>query len=152
MNESELSWEERDHLYKLCAIPSLIVLWTFIAYVVYLQRTDPLKNTWDFVIRLAFPNSIIELTAFFLTFEVLYHRRSGKTAAFHIKRFGRRMLSSLACVLPGLLLMCISALAFSETLGEFNATFLGIGVWVLILLIVTLKLRSRHLRKTLEQT
>jgi hypothetical protein len=46
----------------------------------------------------------------------------------------------------------ISSITLSETVGESNATFLGIGVWVLILLIVTLKLRSRHLRKILEQT
>lgn len=147
MSESELTWEERDHLYKLSAIPFFIVLWASLAYLGYLMHTNPLKTTLDIVIRLILPQSIIGLIAFFLTFEVLYYRKSGKTATFHIKRFARSILCSLAGVLPGLLLMVISALAFSEAFGEFNATLLGAGLWILVLLIVTLKLRARHLRK-----
>ena len=151
MNESEISWKERDRLYKLSAIPFLIVVYAFIAYVVYLMRTNPLRDIWDFTVRVGLPSSVIGSSALFSTFEVLYHRKSGRTATFHIKRFAHRAFFVNVGVLSFLALIIIFNIAFSDTLGEKNATLLGFGICAIIFLIVALKLGKRSLRKVLEQ-
>jgi putative effector of murein hydrolase LrgA (UPF0299 family) len=151
MTENELTWEERDHLYKLSAIPFLIVLYAFIAYLFYLMQTDLLKTTLDTIILLGLPFSIIGPTTLFLTFEALYYRRIRKTAAFHIRRLVRRLLFVNAGVLSLWAIVIIFDVVLSANLGEKNATRLGFGIAAIALLIVVLKFTKRRFRKVFEQ-
>jgi len=151
MAESELTLEEREHLHKMSAIALVVVFSVIMLYFVYLMDTDPLKTSWDFIVRIGLPSAVGMPTAFFLTFEVLYHRRVKKRIQFHLRRFACNMLVPVSGMLSLFSVQGIFFVLFSTALSERRAVLLGTGLWVLMFLTVVLKLRKRHLQKVLEQ-
>lgn len=151
MAESDLTLEERDHLYKMSAIAFTIVFSVVMLYFVYLMHTDPLKTLWDFIVRIGLPLAVGLPAAFFLVFEVLYYRRAKKKARFHLGRLANNVLIVIAGILSLFLVQGAFFVIFSTTLSERRAVLFGTGLWTLAFLIVVLKLRKRHLQKVLEQ-
>jgi len=137
-----LTPEERKHLYNMVAIVFFITLVAFLAYFVYLMRTDPLKTGWDFSIRIGIPYSIVGPTSWFLAYEVFYPKRVRKSRVFHAKRFARRALSLFVVVLSFSGAISISEVSFSETLGD-SAIWPGLTLWVFVFLAAVL-LWLRH--------
>ena len=91
MTAEDLSWEERNHLYKLSAIPTLCVFFVILIYFNYLMYTDPLETRWEFVTLICLPFFIFFPTTFMVTFEILYHRKVSKPISFHLKRLVGQM-------------------------------------------------------------
>ena len=91
MTTEDLSWEERNHLYKLSAIPMFCVFLAILIYFNYLMYTDPLETRWDFVTLIGLPFFFFFPTTFMVTFEILYHRKVRKPISFHLKRLVGQM-------------------------------------------------------------
>lgn len=135
MTEDELSWEERNHLYNLSVISFLIVVFAIAIFEVHLLETRPL-TLLDGIIWLALPAAILAPTAWLVTYEVLYYRRTRKSGAFHAKRLIRRVLGTLAIELPVFAVVIASIVVFSGKLSLNGTFYLSFGLGALILLIV----------------
>ena len=141
--EAELTFEERKHLYNMLAIAFLLTVWAFLAYFVYLMDTNPLQIGWDFTIRFGIPFSIVEPTAWFLSYEVFYPKRVRKSRMFHIRRFARRTLSMITVMVSFFGIMSLSEITFSKTLGD-DAIFPGIFLFLSIFGIAVFLWLRRH--------
>ena len=142
MSEAELTLEERKHLNNMVATVFFMTLVAFLAYFVYLMRTDPLKTGWDFSIRIGIPYSILGSTTVFLSYEVFYPKRVRKSGMFHVKRLARRALGATAVIVSLSVVTSISIVTFSETLGD-SAIWPGLTLWVFVFLAAVL-LWLRH--------
>lgn len=141
MNAEELSWEEKNHLYKLCTIPTLIVFYAILIYLVYLMRTSPFKTVWEGLFHIG-PLLTVMPTTFFITFEVLYHRKVKKPLGFHMKRFAGRMLLLAVSVLSyfGFLIYLIKPI-FSPIVGDRDF-LVGSVLWVIIFSMIIKRFRG----------
>jgi MFS family permease len=143
--EDGLSLDERNHLIWLCLAPFLVVLFALIAYWVILEWVRPLKASWDFLLWVGLPLSIVLPVAILLPYEVFFPRRIRKSAAFHAKRFARRAAVVLAILLSLEMTMSVSVLVFEARLGN-DAFLLGIVIWTTILLAVYVPFLRRRTR------
>jgi hypothetical protein len=150
MSEAELTLEERKHLYNMVAMAFFITLVAFLAYFVYLMRTDPLQTGWDFSIRMGIPYSIIGPTSWFLAYEVFYPKRVRKSPTFHAKRFARRALSLSVVVLSFSGVISLSEVTFYKTLGDF-AIWPGLVLFVFVFS-ATVLLWLRHHNSRIQQS
>ena len=146
MVEGDLTWEERECLYKVSAVVFLIVFFTVMAYFIYLMNTDPFRSAWEVYVQIVLLFAFSGPTAFFLAFEFLYHRRIKKAARFHVRRFVGNVFVPLVGTLTLLGLQCVFVIVFSKTLSEFRAILLATALWVVVFFIIVLKLRDRQIQ------
>ncbi|HML03950.1 MAG TPA: hypothetical protein VK487_11345 [Candidatus Bathyarchaeia archaeon] len=86
----ELSLEEEVHVQNLSVIPAAIVVYAFIGYLVYLfHNSAPVQLS--FLLPYISACFILALTAFFLTWDLLYASRSQQPFASRIKPFLGKM-------------------------------------------------------------
>lgn len=92
MANEELSQQEINHLYNLCAISVIAIFFIILAYFNYLMYTGSLITRSDYLLKVGLPFMILGPTAGAVTFEVCYHQKIRKTLSFHLKRFTGRMI------------------------------------------------------------
>lgn len=140
MTTEELSWEERNNLYKFCLIPTFIVFFLILIYFNYLMYTDSLKTLWDFITRVGWLY-IFMPTAFFITFEVLYHQRIEKPLKFHFKRLLGRLLLLLLSTLSFFGFLLVIQPVFYPIVGDWVGV-VGSVLWVIFFTLVVIKFRK----------
>jgi amino acid transporter len=138
MTEKDLSWEERNQLYKLCAIPMCITFCIFLVYFVYLMQNALIQTTWDFLTKILIEAIIIPTLVFALAFELLYHRKIKKSLKFHLKRFGMSASLILVSALSIFALLSFLDSMLSPFLGG-RAILIGAALWALIFFIIVTK-------------
>ena len=86
----ELSHEEETHVQNLSVIPAAVVVYAFIGYLVYLfhNSTSPQLS---FLLSYLSACFILALTAFFLTWDLLYATRTRQPFTSRIKPFLGKM-------------------------------------------------------------
>jgi hypothetical protein len=141
MTNEELSWEETNHLYKLCAIPMLFVFFIMLIYFNYLMYTGSLKTRWDFIILIALPFFIFFPTAGMVTFELVYHQKIKKSLKFHVKRFMGRTLLLLVSVLSFFGFLIITQQLLYPIISDLDV-IVGSVLWVVAFALVILRFRK----------
>lgn len=138
MTEKDLSWEERNQLYKLCAIPMSITFCIFLIYFIYLMQNALIQTTWDFLTKVLIEVIIIPTLIFALTFELLYHRKIKKPLKFHLKRFSISASLILISAFSIFALLSFVDAVLSQYLGG-RAILIGAILWTLIFFIIVTK-------------
>lgn len=140
MTKEELSWEEKNHLYKLCLIPTFAVFFIVLVYFNYLMYTDPMKTLWDFIIRVGWLYIFMPIT-FFITFEVLSYRKM-KSPTFHLKRLVGRILLLLLGAFSFFGFLFATQMVFSPIIGNWEGSVVGSVLWVILFTLVVMKLKN----------
>jgi hypothetical protein len=143
MSEAELTPEEKNHLYTQCGISFLVVTFSFLAWLLFFERSKLPLNEWAIFIYVGLPYCIIGPTSFFLPYEALYPLRVRKSRIFHLKRFFRRTLSLAAMILSFSAVTSISDVSFSRTLGD-EAIYPGMLLFVLVFIVAALLWMKRQ--------
>ena len=145
MANADLTWEERNQLYKLCTIPMFITFCILLIYFVYLMQNTIIQTPWDFLTKFALPFAISIPLAGIISFEAFYYRKLKKPIRFHLRRFGLNaslvLLSAFS--LFGFLLFTDAVL--SPYLGG-RTMLIGAVLWTLIFFIIVTKYQ-RFFRK-----
>ncbi len=128
-----MSYEEKNRIYQFEIMSFLFVTFVFAGYVVFIMRTAPLQNGWDYLIRLGVPYSIAEPIVCFSVYELFFPKRLRGSPSFHLKRFARRTTLALLVLLSFVVVIAVSDLVFSQTLGS-EALFPGMVTWVSVFL------------------
>ncbi len=138
MANDDLSWEEKNQIYKICAIPMFVTFSIFLIYFVYLMQNALIQTTWDFLTNVLIGVVIIPLLVFALTFELLYHHKIDKPLKFHLKRFGMNAsLISVSAMSIFTFLFFIDTV-LSPYLGG-RAILIGAVLWTVIFFIIVTK-------------
>ena len=90
------SSEDEIHLYNLSLIPAGVVFAIFLAFFVYFLETDTLRTATDFF-WFAIPFWTIIIETVFVSFELLYQRRTGETLNYK-RLVGRTILTVLGFI------------------------------------------------------
>jgi len=138
MTNDDLSWEEKNQLYKICAIPMFITFCIFLIYFVYLMKNALIQTTWDFLTNVLIGIAIIPLLIFALTFELLYHQKIEKPLKFHLKRFGINASLILISALSIFVFLLFVDTVLSPYLGG-RAILIGAVLWTVIFFMIVTK-------------
>lgn len=141
MTTEELSWEETNHLYKLCLIPTFIIFFIILVYFNYLMYTGSLKTLWDFIIRVGWLYIFMPIT-FFIAFELLYHRKIKKPPTFHLKRLIGRMLLLLLSALSFFGFLFVTQPVFYPIMGNWGGLVVGSVLWTVFFTLVIIRFRK----------
>jgi small-conductance mechanosensitive channel len=140
----ELSKEEEIRLYNLSLVPAGVILVAFLVSFVHLMRTDVLKTMWDYLL-FATPFWTAIIGSIFLTFEVLYSRKTKSSIRFYAKRLLGRIFLLAACMLSLLAIVGIFYPILSPIAGDYSILYTGV-LWALLFFIV-----ARTFRRTINK-
>jgi len=145
MANEDLTWEDRNQLYKLCTIPMLITFSIFLIYFVYLMRYAILQTSWDFLTKFGLPFAISIPLAGIVSFEAFYYRKLKKPIGFHLRRLGLNVSLVLVSVFSFFGFLLLTDAVLSPYLGG-RAILTGVVLWTVIFFIIVTKYQ-RFLRK-----
>jgi hypothetical protein len=134
MTEVELTSEEIYHLWLLTGTVFLVVSFSWLILMLHFMPSRPGQTGWDFFFY-GLPYSIIGPTTVFMAYEIFYPKRARKSTMYHLKRFARYTLGGIGVIMSFNLVMAISIVTFSKTLGD-NAIFPGMVAWVFTFLAI----------------
>lgn len=141
----ELSLEEEVHVQNLSVIPAAIVVYAFIGYLVYLFHNSTSVQL-SFLLPYVSACFILALTAFFLTWDLLYACRSQQPFASRIKPFlGKMSMLASAFVSFGVIYVT-AGFALSPILNDTQLLLLTAVTWSTIWGLLVL-----HSRKQLDR-
>jgi hypothetical protein len=145
MANEDLTWEERNQLYKLCTIPMFITFCILLIYFVYLMQNTILKTSWDFLTKFGLPFAISIPLAGVISFEAFYYRKLKKPIRFHLRRGGLNASLVLVSVFSLFGFLLLTDAVLSPHLGG-RAILIGAVLWTVIFFIIVTKYQ-RFLRK-----
>jgi hypothetical protein len=131
----DLTWEERNHLYKLSAIPMFCVFLAFLIYFNYLMYTDPLETRLEFITLIGLPFFISFPMAGILSYEILYCRMVKRSLRFDLKRFVGRTFFLLVSGFWFFSMLLIMQPVLSPIIGDSDflvSIFLSLIIFALI--------------------
>jgi hypothetical protein len=139
MQERGLSSKEERQLLNRCIVPTLIVVFVFIVYFIYLQRIAALSTLQDFVIRFFMPFVTLGSSVFAVSFELFYHQKTGKPVQSHLKRLSMNMSLILACTLSFAALMLLADTFLAPRLGAKMSVAFASVLWTVAFAIIVLR-------------
>ena len=145
MTNEDLTWEERNQLYKLCTIPMFITFCILLIYFVYLMQNTILQTSWDFLTKFGLPFAISIPLVGVISFEAFYYRKLKKPIRFHLRRGGLNASLVLVSVFSLFGFLLLTDAVLSPHLGG-RAILIGAVLWTVIFFIIVTKYQ-RFLRK-----
>ena len=126
------------HLYNLSLIPAVVVLIIFLVLFVHLMQTGTLRTIWD-AFGFIIPFWLIIIETIFLSFEVLYKRKSNEV--FNWKRLiGRTTLTASGFALA-IALLSLFGFQFSW-MSESGILLLVSITWFMIWIILFISFKQ----------
>lgn len=138
----ELSREEETHVQNLSVIPAAVVVYAFIGYLVYLFHNSTSVQL-SFLLSYLSACFILALTAFFLTWDLLYASRRQQPFASRIKPFlGKMSMLASAFALFGAIYI-IAGFALSSIINDSQMLLITAITWSAIMGLAVLRFRKK---------
>ncbi len=149
MTSEELTRKEEDRLYAMSSIPFLIIFFVTLIYYSFFRLEEiyppgaPFEPVmWDMLPRFFLPMLTMAPITFFLTFEILYHRKIKKPLKFHVKRFTGRMVILLTAVALFSAIYIFSYFVLSPLISARYALLCTLIIWSLTFYAIITKFRG----------
>jgi len=142
-DDDELSWKEKNRLYGISMIPSLIVAFaSAIYFLFYLKKHNFTESILDIFIYVGLPIFLIGLPLSSLAIEVLCHRKIKQPLILHMKRFSGRVLLILTSFISFYILVLMVNTGLSTIIGEEGAFIIGFLAFIFGFYMVLSKFRG----------
>jgi hypothetical protein len=128
----ELSEEEERHLYNLSIIPAAIVTYVLLICFFYFGRKTQSLSLFYYLTHFGIPFMIAIPLTIFLSFEILYSRKTHSFANGQLKRFFGRMSLLLLGVFVLLSALGITFFVLSNSIDQWNLLLLSAILWFVI--------------------